>query len=142
MSSLSTWISIEAERPWPSNILFLLRVFDVCKLWSLRLSCKMEPNFFRQLSTLQSILRGLFPWEWETKQNKKMLNIWIDLEKFKVLLLKNSRELGFLCDCIIGVCSLNVLKNLFIMLLSKTHFIDCNNEAVKVNVMEICLTKS
>ena len=54
----------------------------------------------------------------KTKQNKKMLNIWIDLEKFKVLFLKNSRELGFLCDCIIGVCSLNVLKNLFIMLLS------------------------
>ena len=53
----------------------------------------------------------------KTKQNeKKMLNIWI--ENFKVLFLRNSRELGFLCDCIIGVCSLNVLKNLFIMLLS------------------------
>ena len=55
----------------------------------------------------------------EKKQNKikqKMLNIWI--KNFKVLFLRNSRELGFLCDCIIGVCSLNVLKNLFIMLLS------------------------
>ena len=36
----------------------------------------------------------------------------------KVLFLRNSRELGFLCDCIIGVCSPNVLKNMFIMLLS------------------------
>ena len=52
----------------------------------------------------------------KTKQNKKMLNILI--ENFKVLFLRNSRELGFLCDCIIGVYSLNVLKNLFIMLLS------------------------
>ena len=52
----------------------------------------------------------------KTKQNKKMLNIWI--ENFKVLFLRNSKELGFLCECIIGVCSLNVLKNLFIMLLS------------------------
>ena len=53
----------------------------------------------------------------KTKQNKtkKMLNIWI--ENFKVF-LRNSKELGFLCECIIGVCSLNVLKNLFIMLLS------------------------
>ena len=78
----------------------------------------------------------------KTKQNKtnKMLNIWI--ENLKVLFLRNSRELGFLCDCIIGVCSLNVLKNLFVMLLSLTHFIDCNHEAVEVNVVEICLTKS
>ena len=99
---------------------------------------------FRQLSTLKSILQGLFPWEWKnkTKQNKtkKMLNIWI--ENLKVLFLRNSRELGFLCDCIIGVCSLNVLKNLFVMLLSLTHFFDCNHEAVEVNVMEICFKKS
>ena len=46
------------------------------------------------------------------------MNLWIHLENLKVLLLRNSRELGFLCDCIIGVCSLNVLKNMFIMLLS------------------------
>ena len=52
----------------------------------------------------------------EKKQNKKKLNIWI--ENFKVLFLRNSRELGFLCDCIVGVCPLNVLKNLFLMLLS------------------------
>ena len=51
----------------------------------------------------------------KTKQNKKILNIWI--ENFKVLFLRNSRELGFLCDCIIGVCSLNILKKLFKMLL-------------------------
>ena len=69
---------------------------------------------FRQLSTLQSILQGLFPWEWK----RKMLNIWINLENFKVLFLRLSRELGFLCDCIVGVCPLNVLKNMFIMLLS------------------------
>ena len=44
-------------------------------------------------------------------EKKKMLSIWIDLENFKVLFLRNSRGL-------IGVCSLNVLKNTFIMLLS------------------------
>ena len=49
---------------------------------------------------------------------KETLNLWIDLAKLMVLLLRNSRELGFLFDCIIGVCSLNVLKNMFIMLLS------------------------
>ena len=47
-----------------------------------------------------------------------MKNIWIDLENLKVLFLRNSRELGFLCDCTIGVCSPNVPKNMFIMLLS------------------------
>ena len=40
------------------------------------------------------------------KKNKKqkkneMLNLWIDLENFKVLFLRNPRELGFLCNCII-----------------------------------------
>ena len=48
-----------------------------------------------------------------------MLNIWI--ENFKVLFLRNSRELGFLCDCIIGVCSLNVLKNLNVIVLNALH---------------------
>ena len=37
----------------------------------------------------------------KTKQKNEMLNLWIDLENFKVLFLRNSRELGFLCDCII-----------------------------------------
>ena len=54
----------------------------------------------------------------KTKQNKTKIMLNISIEIFKVLFLRNSRELGFLCDCIIGVCSLNVLKNLFIMLLS------------------------
>ena len=76
----------------------------------------------------------------KNKIKQKMLNIWI--KNFKVLFLRNSRVLGFLCDCIVGVCPLNGLKNLFIMLLSETHFIDCNNEAVEVNVMEIRLIKS
>ena len=53
------------------------------------------------------------------KQTKKMLSIWI--ENFKVLFLRNSRELGFLCDCIIGVCSLNVLKNLNVIVLNALH---------------------
>ena len=48
----------------------------------------------------------------KTKQNK-ILNIWI--ENFKVLFLRNSRELGFLCDYTIGVCSLNVLEKFFKM---------------------------
>ena len=73
----------------------------------------VQDGAFRQLSTLQSILT--FPLR---IKKKKILSIWIDLENFNVLFLKNSRELGFLCDCIIGVCSLNVLKNLFLMLLS------------------------
>ena len=77
---------------------------------------------FRQLSTLQSSLLGVFPWECKEKIKKikknQMLNLWIDLENFKVLFLRNSRELGFLCDCIIWACSSNVLKYVFIMLLS------------------------
>ena len=40
----------------------------------------------------------------KTKQNKtknQTLNLWIDLGNFKVLFLRNSKELGFLCDGII-----------------------------------------
>ena len=55
----------------------------------------------------------------QNKTNKKMLSIWI--ENFKVLFLRNSRELGFLFDCIIGVCSLNVLKNLNVIVLNALH---------------------
>ena len=81
----------------------------------------MELNLFSSIIDASVNLARTFPLRMKkknkTKQNKKkMLNIWI--ENFKVLFLRNSRELGFLCDCIIGVCSLNVLKNLFIMLLS------------------------
>ena len=83
------------------------------------LSCKMELNFFSLIIDASVNLARTFPLRMKkTKQNKTkiMLNIWI--ENFKVLFLRNSRELRFLCDCIIGVCSLNVLKNLSIMLLS------------------------
>ena len=52
------------------------------------------------------------------KQNKKTktLNPWIDLVNLKVLFLRNSTELDFLCDCSNGVCLPNVLKNMFRML--------------------------
>ena len=48
-------------------------------------------------------------------------NLGIDLVNLKVLLRRNSRRLGFLCDCIIEVFSRNVLKNMFIMLLFETQ---------------------
>ena len=47
-----TWNCIEAERPWASNISFVLRVFDVRKLWSLWLWWKMEPYKFWQINHL------------------------------------------------------------------------------------------
>ena len=50
------------------------------------------------------------------KEKTKMLNPWIDLVNLKVLFLRNSTELDFLCDCSNGVCLPNVLKNMFIML--------------------------
>ena len=49
-------------------------------------------------------------------KKKKTLNPWIDLVNLKVLFLRNSKELDFLCDCSNGVCLPNVLKNMFIML--------------------------
>ena len=52
------------------------------------------------------------------KIKKKTLNLWIDLVNLNVLFLRKSRELDFLCDCINGVSSPNVLKNTFIMLFS------------------------
>ena len=58
--------------------------------------------------------------EKKEKKNKnkktKPLNPWIDLVNLKVLFLRNSKELDFLCDCSNGVCLPNVLKNMFIML--------------------------
>ena len=50
------------------------------------------------------------------KKKTKTLNPWIDLVNLKVLFLRNSKELDFLCDCSNGVCLPNVLKNMFIML--------------------------
>ena len=47
-------------------------------------------------------------------KKKKMLNPWIDFVNLKVLFLRNSTELDFLCSN--GVCLPNVLKNMFIML--------------------------
>ena len=52
----------------------------------------------------------------KTKTKTKTLNPWIDLVNLKVLFLRNSKELDFLCDCSNGVCLPNVLKNMFIML--------------------------
>ena len=55
----------------------------------------------------------------ENKKNKtktKTLNPWIDLVNLKVLFLRNSKELDFLCDYSNGVCLPNVLKNMFLML--------------------------
>ena len=54
-------------------------------------------------------------------KKKKERNLGIDLVILKVLLSRNSRRLGFLCDCVKEVFSPNVLKNMFIMLLSETH---------------------
>ena len=50
------------------------------------------------------------------KKKTKTLNPWIDFVNLKVLFLRNSTELDFLCDCGNGVCLPNVLKNMFIML--------------------------
>ena len=52
----------------------------------------------------------------KNKKKTKTLNPWIDLVNLKVLFLRNSKELDFLCDCSNGVCLPNVLKNMFIML--------------------------
>ena len=76
------------------------------------------------------------------KKKKRKRNLWIDLKKFKVLLRRNSRKLGFLCDYIIGVFSPNVPKNMFVMLLSEPHSTDPSYKAIKVNVMESCVSKS
>ena len=46
------------------------------------------------------------------------MNLWIDLVNLNVLFLRNSRKLDFLCDCIYGVCSPDVLKNMFVILFS------------------------
>ena len=48
------------------------------------------------------------------KKKPKTLNPWIDSVNLKVLFLRNSTELDFLCSN--GVCLPNVLKNMFIML--------------------------
>ena len=52
----------------------------------------------------------------EKKVKAKTLNPWIDLVNFKVLFLRNSTEIDFLCDCSNGVCLPNVLKNMFVIL--------------------------
>ena len=50
----------------------------------------------------------------KTKKTKnETLNLWSDLENFKVLFLRNSRKLGFLSDLIIYACSPNVLKYVY-----------------------------
>ena len=49
-----------------------------------------------------------------------------------MLLRRNSRKLGFLCDYIIGVFSPNVPKNMFVMLLSEPHSTDPRYKAIKV----------
>ena len=54
--------------------------------------------------------------EKKEKTKTKTLNPWIDLVNLKVLFLRNSKELDFLCDCSNGVYLSNVLKNMFIML--------------------------
>ena len=63
-----------------------------------------------------------FPWEWNKKQKTKQTHRRRNVEfmdwSWKLGVLRNSRELGFLCDCIIGICSPKVLKNFFMMLLS------------------------
>ena len=60
-----------------------------------------------------------FPLMIKKKQKKKeirtkALNPWINSVNLKVLFLRNSTELDFLCSN--GVCLPNVLKNMFIML--------------------------
>ena len=48
------------------------------------------------------------------KKKQKTLNPWIDFVNLKLLFLRNSTELDFLCNK--GVCLPNVLKNMFIIL--------------------------
>ena len=52
----------------------------------------------------------------EKEEKTNTLNPWIDLVNLKVLFLRNSTELYFLCDCSNGVCLPNVLKNMFVIL--------------------------
>ena len=58
---------------------------------------------FRQLSTIQPTLLGVFPWEWKKKTKKPTNKRWIyeSILKFQDIVLRNSSELGFLCDWII-----------------------------------------
>ena len=86
--------------------------------------------FFSSIIDASIKLVRSFPWEWnkktkqnKTKQNKtkqthKRRNVEFMDRSWKLGVLRNSRELGFLCDCIIGICSSKVLKNIFMMLLS------------------------
>ena len=81
--------------------------------------------FFSSIIGASIKLVRSFPWEWnkKTKQNKtkqthKRRNVEFMDRSWKLGVLRNSRELGFLCDCIIGIFSPNVLKNIFMMLLS------------------------
>ena len=78
--------------------------------------------FFSSIIGASIKLVRSFPWEWnkknKTKQTHKRRNVEFMDRSWKLGVLRNSRELGFLCDCIIGICSPNVLKNVFMMLLS------------------------
>ena len=102
--------------------------------------------FFSSIIDASIKLVRSFPWEWnkknKTKQNKhtneETLNLWIDLENWE--LLEAQWNLAFYVT--LWHYSPNVLKNIFMMLLSYTHSIDYNYEAIEVNVMEICVVKS
>ena len=48
----------------------------------------------------------------KTKQTHKRRNVEFMDRSRKLGVLRNSREVGFLCDCIIGICSPYVLKNI------------------------------
>ena len=78
--------------------------------------------FFSSIIDASIKLVRSFPWEWNKKNNQKQTHKRRNVEfmdrSWKLEVLRNSRELSFLCDCIIGICSPNVLKNIFIMLLS------------------------
>ena len=75
--------------------------------------------FFSSIIDASIKLVRSFPWEWnkKTKQNKtkqthKRKNVEFMDRSWKLGVLRNSREIGFLCDCIIGICSPYVLKNI------------------------------
>ena len=51
-------------------------------------------------------------------ENKKKLNLCVDLVNLKVLFLRNWRELGFLCLCYRSIFTYNVLWKMFILFAS------------------------
>ena len=79
--SLINFLELEQETHNPSkSVTYFLISADKVMTTSLVLhtDCHISWEFsFRQLSTLQSILLGVFPWEWKKQTNKKSNKRWI-----------------------------------------------------------------